>query len=155
MDERPKYKRPKMRYWDTDGGLLRRHHEGKEFAHQVASLVATARETFGEMTVASFHVLLIVAAQPNLSVKEIAWAAGLSEAGASRILDTLGYRKRNGEPGLGLVEGIIMLALDKRRHHYHLSQKGEEAVWEWSRAYHDRKTSRYYALVKKAAPVTG
>ncbi len=67
--------------------------------------MSSAWKKIGEMSLASVHVLLIFATRYNLMVKQIAHVAGPAQAGASRILDSLGYRSRRGEPDLGFVCG--------------------------------------------------
>jgi DNA-binding MarR family transcriptional regulator len=124
--------------------------EAKHFLESCGFFIGPARGLLGEMTLASLHVFITVAVRPGISVKAIAQATDLSQAGASRALDSLGFRKRNGGPGLGLVAAYARYDLDGRKHCYTLSDDGQRIAVDLFNAYLKRQISRRWWGVEGA-----
>lgn len=73
------------------------------------------------------HVLLVIAAQPGITTKELMRRVKISQSSCSRNIARLSHTDRHGEQGLGLVRAQNDPA-DSRRHVMYLTPKGEEFI---------------------------
>ncbi|WP_156653413.1 MarR family winged helix-turn-helix transcriptional regulator [Methylobacterium sp. Leaf111] len=81
------------------------------------------------MTPHALQIVLEVAQQPGITMKQLSTAAGLAHASISRNLMALGERHRRDMPGLGLIETIDD-PQEYRRKVVFLTRKGRTFVSE-------------------------
>ena len=105
-------------------GLL--NHEGLAL-WSLIRFTAAAREIDSVLPAQCLHVLLLVAAKPGVTHRELETATGLAKASVWRNVTALSGVHRNGKPGLGLVAQVPN-RVDARGFSVFLTTKGREAV---------------------------
>lgn len=83
------------------------------------------RSLDNDLPLQTAHILLLIAMQPGITVKELMARAKLSQSSCSRNIARLSKTNRHGEPGYDMVEARPD-PTDSRRHKLYLTEKGKE-----------------------------
>lgn len=95
--------------------------------HRLLSAVEQIRNIASDMPMQTLHILLLVAANPGITIAELIKKTGLSQSSCSRNVALLSKVHRLGKPGLGLAEAKED-PRERRRKVVRLTSKGTEAV---------------------------
>ena len=95
--------------------------------HRLLSAVEEIRNISTDMPMQTLHILLLVAANPGITIAELIKKTGLSQSSCSRNLALLSKTHRLGKPGLDLAEARED-PRERRRKVVRLTPKGRETV---------------------------
>jgi len=95
--------------------------------NNLTDVVDLLRETYPDMTLNQVLVLLLVAANPGISQREIMDRTGLADSSASRIVALLGEHGNRGSGPFHLIELREDLK-DRRSKLLHLTKKGQGLI---------------------------
>lgn len=83
------------------------------------------RSLDNDLPLQTAHIVLLIAMQPGITVRELMAKAKLSQSSCSRNIARLSKTNRHGEPGYDIVEAKPD-PTDSRRQKLYLTEKGKE-----------------------------
>jgi DNA-binding MarR family transcriptional regulator len=111
----------------AEASLATRVSYERQAVRRLARCISEIRELHPEIQAQTIHVLLEVAIQPGITMRQLLKKTSLSQSSCSRNVSLLTDRDRHGNHGLGLVEAKEDPA-ERRRKIVTLTPKGQELI---------------------------